>query len=127
MRRALLAGIAGIALAVVFDLLWINLFAAGVGGLLLGVFWMPVLALALLASRTVRADWTSILPFAIAYTPTQFVIRAYVHEPATRWPANDMLVLVWSNFWLAVMVGAVAAALWRHRLRRGAAETAHGR
>jgi hypothetical protein len=118
MRRALLAVVAGIALAVVFDLLWINLFVAGVGGLLLGVFWMPVLALALFAIRKVRAQWTLIVAFAIAYTPTQFVIRAFVHEPATRWPTNEMLVVLWTNFWLAVMVSAITIAVWRPWLKR---------
>ena len=117
MRRAAIAAVVGIAVGIVFDVLWVNLFVAGVGGLLLGVFWMPVLSGALMAMRAARAHWILIASFAITYTPTQFLIRTFVHEPSGRWPINDMLVVLWSNFWFAIAVGAIAAVGWRRWAR----------
>jgi hypothetical protein len=117
MRSTVLATIAGIAAAVLFDVLWINLFVAGVGGLLLGVFWMPVLAVALVATRQARSQWILIASFTLAYTPTQFLIRTFVHEPSGRWPINDMLVMLWSNLWFAVMVSGIGIAVWRRWFR----------
>ncbi len=123
MRVVVLATVAGITVAVLFDVLWINLFVAGVGGLLLGVFWMPILAAALVATRPVRSQWILIASFALAYTPTQFLIRTFVHEPSGRWPINDMLVVLWSNLWFAVMVSAVGIAVWQRWFRPSPAVT----
>jgi len=121
MRSAVLATIAGVAAAVLFDVLWINLLVAGVGGLLLGVFWMPVLAVALVA--ICRSQWILIASFTLAYTPTQFLIRTFVHEPSGRWPINDMLVMLWSNLWFAVMVSGIGIAVWRRWFRPSPAVT----
>ena len=117
MRPAALAAALGIAIGVLLDLLWVNLFVAGVGGLLLGVFWMPILGAALFAMRVARAHWMLIALFALTYTPTQFLVRTFIHEPTGRWPLNDILVVLWSNLWFALIVGAIGIAVWR-RWRR---------
>jgi hypothetical protein len=117
MRSAALAAVVGIAVGLLFDVLWINLFVGGVGGLLLGVFWMPLVGAALIATRAARAHWTLIASFALTYTPTQFLIRTFVHEPSGRWPINDMLVVLWSNLWFAVIVSAIGIVVWRRWVR----------
>ena len=103
----------GVAVAVLFDVLWVNLFVAGLGGLLLGVFWMPVLAALLFAARRVREYWSSIAVFALIYAPTQFLVRTFIHEPSGRWPVNEILVVLWSNLWFAVILGGLAIGAWR--------------
>ena len=113
MRRAAIAALVGIAVGVLFDVLWINLFVTGVGGFLLGVFWMPLLGVALIATRAARPHWTLIGSFAVTYTPTQFLIRIFVHEPSTRWPINEMLALLWSNLWFAIILSAISIIVWR--------------
>jgi hypothetical protein len=110
---AAVAAVVGVALGVLLDVLWINLFVGGVGGLLLGVFWMPVIGAALMATRAARSNWTLIACFALTYTPTQFLIRTFVHEPSGRWPINDMLVVLWSNLWFAVIVSAIGIVVWQ--------------
>lgn len=117
MRWTAIAAVVGIAVGVLFDVLWINLFVAGVGGLLLGVFWLPVLGAALIATRAARAHWTLIASFALTYTPTQFLIRTFVHEPSGRWPINDMLVVLWSNLWFAITLSAIGVIVWRRWVR----------
>ena len=117
MPPAAIAAVVGVAVGVLLDVLWINLFVGGVGGLLLGVFWMPVIAVALIATRAARSHWILIACFALAYTPTQFLVRTFVHEPSTRWPINDMLVVLWSNLWFAVIVSAICIVAWRRWVR----------
>jgi hypothetical protein len=112
MRSTVLAGVVGIAVGVLFDVLWVNLFVGGIGGLLLGVFWMPLLGVAVFATRSARSHWRLITSFALSYTPTQFLVRTFVHEPSGRWPINDLLVVLWSNLWFAVIVSAIAIAVW---------------
>jgi hypothetical protein len=111
-RPTAIAAAVGIAIAALFDVLWVNLFVAGIGGLLLGVFWMPVLAALLFAARRVREHWSSIAAFALTYAPTQFLVRAFIHEPSARWPVNEILVVLWSNLWFAVILGAAAIGAW---------------
>lgn len=119
MRPALLAALTGIITGVVFDYLWVNLFVAGIGAFLFGVFWMPLLGVALAVSRSMRAHWILIVCFAVVYAPTQFITRAFLHEPSTRWPMNEMLVVLWCNFWFAVTLSAIGIAVWsRWRTRQ---------
>jgi len=117
MRSAALAAAVGIAVGVLFDVLWVNLFVAGVGGFLLGVLWMPIVGAALMAMRPARAHWTLIACFALIYSSTQFLVRTFIHEPSGRWPVSDMLVVLWSNLWFAVIVGAIGIVVWRRWVR----------
>jgi hypothetical protein len=113
MRVTALAGIVGILTGVPFDLSWINLIVAGVGAFTLGIFWMPLAGILLFASRAARAYWPMIASFALTYTPTQFLTRRFFHEPYGPWPTNEIIVVLWSNLWFAVIISAIGIAVWR--------------
>ncbi len=115
MHSAAIAATLGVVVGALFDVFWVNLFVAGVGGFLLGVIWMPVLAALFFASKSIRQRWSLIAAFALTYTPTQFLVRAFIHEPSGSWPLKDTLVVLWSNLWFAAILSAavlMARQLW---------------